>query len=169
MGVAPEVRYRSGGTAHYLATDTFSLEQGHRCLVHAGAGGVGLLLTQIATMRGAYVVTTVGSEEKAELSRGAGAHEVIVYTEVDFKDALEDSLGPHALDVVYDGVGAATFDKSLDLLRPRGMMVTFGNASGPVEPSSSSARPSSCWRSPPLTKTAASSTASAAATSIRWR
>jgi len=121
-----------GVTAHYLATDTFSLEQGHRCLVHAGAGGVGLLLTQIATMRGAYVVTTVGSEEKAELSRGAGAREVIVYTEVDFKDAVEDSLGPHALDVVYDGVGAATFDKSLDLLRPRGMLVTFGNASGPA-------------------------------------
>jgi NADPH:quinone reductase len=121
-----------GITAHYLATDTFSLQAGQRCLIHAGAGGVGLLLTQIAAMSGAHVMTTVGSQEKAELSRSAGAHEVIVYTEVDFKDAVDASLGPHALDVVYDGVGAATFDKSLDLLRPRGMMVTFGNASGPA-------------------------------------
>jgi NADPH:quinone reductase len=121
-----------GITAHYLATDTFALQPGHRCLIHAGAGGVGLLLTQIAAMRGAHVVTTVGSREKAELSRDAGSDEVIVYTDVDFKDAVEESLGPHALDVVYDGVGAATFDASLDLLRPRGMMVTFGNASGPA-------------------------------------
>jgi NADPH2:quinone reductase len=121
-----------GITAHYLATDTFSLQPGHRCLIHAGAGGVGLLLTQIAAMRGAHVMTTVGSQEKAELSRRAGAHEVIVYTEVDFKEAVDASFGPHALDVVYDGVGAATFAKSLDLLRPRGMMVTFGNSSGPA-------------------------------------
>ena len=121
-----------GITAHYLATDTFALQPGHRCLIHAGAGGVGLLLTQIAAMRGAHVVTTVGSREKGELSKDAGSDEVIVYTDVDFKDAVEESLGPHALDVVYDGVGAATFDASLDLLRPRGMMVTFGNASGPA-------------------------------------
>ena len=121
-----------GMTAHYLAGDTFPLSAGDRCLIHAGAGGVGLLLTQIAHMRGAYVVTTVGTEEKAELSRAAGADEVIVYTQVDFKEAVEESLGPHAIDVVYDGVGAATFHGSIDLLRPRGMMVTFGNASGPV-------------------------------------
>lgn len=121
-----------GITAHYLATDTFALQPGHRCLIHAGAGGVGLLLTQMAAMKGAHVITTVGSREKAELSRDAGSDEVIVYTDVDFKDTVEESLGPHALDVVYDGVGAATFDASLDLLRPRGMMVTFGNASGPA-------------------------------------
>ena len=121
-----------GLTAHYLATDTFPLSQSHRCLIHAGAGGVGLLLTQIAAMKGARVITTVGSAEKADLSRHAGADDVIVYTETDFKEAVEDLVGQKSLDVVYDGVGAATFDKSIDLLRPRGMMVTFGNASGPV-------------------------------------
>lgn len=121
-----------GITAHYLATDTFRLSAGDKCLIHAGAGGVGLLLTQIASHRGAKVITTVGTSEKAELSRHAGADEVIVYTEVDFKVAVEELVGPHGLDVVYDGVGKATFDKSTDLLRPRGTMVTFGNASGPV-------------------------------------
>ncbi|HJQ77105.1 MAG TPA: quinone oxidoreductase [Acidimicrobiia bacterium] len=121
-----------GMTAHYLATDTFPLGDGDTCLIHAGAGGVGLLLTQIAARAGARVITTVGSEDKAELSRAAGAGDVIVYTSTDFKEAVEDLVGPHALDVVYDGVGAATFDRSIDLLRPRGMMVTFGNASGPV-------------------------------------
>lgn len=121
-----------GITAHYLAMSTFPLDKGDRCLIHAGAGGVGLLLTQIARMRGALVITTVGSEEKAELSRQAGADHVIVYTETDFGEAVEDLVGPHALDVVFDGVGAATFDRGLDLLRPRGLMVTFGNASGPV-------------------------------------
>lgn len=121
-----------GITAHYLATDTFTLTKGDNCLIHAGAGGVGLLLTQIARMNDAYIITTVGSREKAELSRAAGADEVIVYTETDFKDAVEDLVGPNEIDVVYDGVGAATFDRGIDLLRPRGMMVTFGNASGPV-------------------------------------
>ena len=121
-----------GITAHYLATSTFPLDEGDRCLVHAGAGGVGLLLTQIAKMRDAYVITTVGSDEKAGLSRAAGADEVIVYTQTGFKEAIEDRHGPHSLDVVYDGVGASTFDDGIDLLRPRGMMVTFGNASGPV-------------------------------------
>lgn len=121
-----------GITAHYLTTDTFPLNEGDECLIHAGAGGVGLLLTQIAHMKGAHVITTVGNEEKEKLSRGAGADEVIVYSEVDFKDAVESSIGPHNLDVVFDGVGAATFDRGIDLLRPRGMMVTFGNASGPV-------------------------------------
>lgn len=121
-----------GITAHYLATDTFPVTGGTRCLVHAGAGGVGLLLTQIAAMKGAQVITTVGSQEKVGLSREAGADEVIVYSDVNFKDEVERLLGPHNLDVVFDGVGAATFDRGLDLLRPRGMMVTFGNASGPV-------------------------------------
>lgn len=121
-----------GLTAHYLATDTFPLDESHKCLIHAGAGGVGLLLTQIAAMKGARVITTVGTEEKAELSKRAGADEVIVYTQTDFKEAVEQLVGERSLDVVFDGVGAATFDKSIDLLRPRGMMVTFGNASGPV-------------------------------------
>jgi NADPH:quinone reductase len=123
-----------GITAHYLATDTFPLTEGDKCLIHAGAGGVGLLLTQIAVMRGAWVVTTVGSEDKETLSRDAGAHEVIVYTRSDFKDEVEAMLGPKPLDVVYDGVGKETFERSIDLLRPRGMMVTYGNASGPVPP-----------------------------------
>jgi NADPH:quinone reductase len=123
-----------GLTAHYLATDTFPLNAGARCLIHAGAGGVGLLLIQLAKMRGAEVFTTVGSEEKAELARAAGADHVILYREVDFGDAIEDIAGPNALDVVYDGVGKSVFDRSLELLRMRGMMVQFGNASGPVDP-----------------------------------
>jgi NADPH2:quinone reductase len=89
-------------------------------------------LTQIAKLRGAEVFTTVGSADKAELSRGAGADHVIVYTEADFQHSVEELAGSKPLDVVYDGVGADTFMKGLDLLRPRGMMVTFGNASGPV-------------------------------------
>ena len=121
-----------GITAHYLAMDTYPLAPGERCLIHAGAGGVGLLLTQIAKMRGAEVFTTVGSADKVELSRKAGADHVIVYTDTDFDAAVDDLAGPKALDVVYDGVGAATFMKGLDLIRPRGMMVTFGNASGPA-------------------------------------
>ncbi|MFZ0013131.1 MAG: quinone oxidoreductase [Acidimicrobiia bacterium] len=121
-----------GLTAHYLATDTFPLGAGTRCLIHAGAGGVGLLLTQIAAMKGAHVITTVGTHQKAEMSRGAGADDVIVYTDTDFKAAVQDLVGVKALDVVYDGVGKATFHDSIDLLRPRGLMVTFGNSSGPV-------------------------------------
>lgn len=120
-----------GLTAHYLANDTFPLGQGDNCLIHAGAGGVGLLLTQIASTKGAHVITTVGSHEKAELSREAGAENVIVYTEKNFREEVETALGPHSLDVVYDGVGKATFQDGIELLRPRGMMVTFGNASGP--------------------------------------
>ena len=121
-----------GLTAHYLSTDTFPLGPGHKCLIHAGAGGVGLLLTQMAKMRGAEVFTTVGSADKAELSSLAGSDHVIVYEDTDFGEAVEGVAGPKPLDVVYDGVGADTFMKGLDLLRPRGMMVTFGNASGPV-------------------------------------
>jgi NADPH2:quinone reductase len=123
-----------GMTAHYLTHDTFPLRPGHRCLIHAGAGGVGLLLIQIAKMRGAEVFTTVGSEEKGALAITAGADHVIHYGDVDFGEAVESIAGPKSLDVVYDGVGRSVFDRSLELLKKRGMMVTFGNASGPVDP-----------------------------------
>lgn len=123
-----------GITAHYLATDTFPLQPGSKCLIHAGAGGVGLLLIQIAKMRGAEVFTTVGSETKAELAAVAGADHVILYRDVDFGELVETIAGKNALDVVYDGVGQSVFDRSLQLLRPRGMMVQFGNASGAVPP-----------------------------------
>lgn len=123
-----------GMTAHYLTRDTFPLAPGDRCLVHAGAGGVGLLLIQVAKRLGAEVFTTVGSAEKAELARGAGADHVILYRERDFGDAVEEIAGKQPLDVVYDGVGKTVFSRSLDLLGRRGMMVQFGNASGPVDP-----------------------------------
>ena len=123
-----------GLTAHYLVTDTFPLKPGHRCLIHAGAGGTGLLLIQMAKRLGAEVFTTVGTPEKAQLAGGAGADHVVLYSEVDFAEAIVDIAGPRPLDVVYDGVGAAVFDASLGLLRRRGTLVTFGNASGPVEP-----------------------------------
>ncbi len=123
-----------GLTAHYLVTDTFRLGPGHSCLVHAGAGGVGLLLIQLAKRAGARVFTTVGGPEKAELARGAGADHVIDYRAEDFGDAVERVAGPKTLDVVYDGVGKDTFAGGLDLLRVRGLMVTFGNASGPPDP-----------------------------------
>ncbi len=121
-----------GLTAHYLATDTYPLDADTTCLIHAGAGGVGLLLTQIARIKGARVITTVGTANKAELSRGAGAWEVILYRDHDFATETERLVGPNGVDVVYDGVGAATFMRGLDVLRPRGLMVTYGNASGPV-------------------------------------
>lgn len=123
-----------GMTAHFLATSTFPLEPGHRCLIHAGAGGVGQLLIQMAKIRGAEVFTTVGSADKAEVVRAAGADHVILYRQVDFGDEIERIAGKRPLDVVYDGVGADTFLRGLDVLKPRGMMITFGNASGPVEP-----------------------------------
>jgi NADPH2:quinone reductase len=123
-----------GMTAHYLVVDTFPLKMGDRCLVHAGAGGVGLLLIQLAKRLGAEVFTTVGSAEKVELVTVAGADHVILYNEVDFGAEVERIAGARPLDVVYDGVGQAVFSRSLELLRRRGMMVTFGNASGAVEP-----------------------------------
>jgi NADPH2:quinone reductase len=123
-----------GMTAHYLAIDTHSLQPGDKCLIHAGAGGVGLLLTQIAKLRGAEVFTTVGSAAKAELSSAAGADHVINYNEENFAEVINENAGPNALAVVYDGVGASVFDDSLALLRKRGVMATFGNASGPVPP-----------------------------------
>jgi NADPH:quinone reductase len=123
-----------GMTAHYLMTDAYELAAGERCLVHAGAGGTGLMLIQIAKIIGAEVFTTVGSEEKAELAERAGADHVILYRDVDFAEAIEAIAGTRPLDVVYDGVGKSVFKQSLGLLRLRGMMVTFGNASGPVDP-----------------------------------
>ena len=123
-----------GLTAYYLVNDTFPLASGDLCLIHAGAGGVGRLLTQLAKAKGATVFATVGSDEKAEIARASGADHVINYSTDDFGTAVAEIAGPHAISVVYDGVGAATFDKGLDLLRPRGMMVTFGNASGPPDP-----------------------------------
>lgn len=123
-----------GMTAHFLTHDTFPLAEGDRALVHAGAGGVGLMLIQMAKLRGAEVFATVGSAGKAALAASAGADHVVNYRETDFGDVVEQVAGPRPLDVIYDGVGAATFDRGLSLLRSRGTMVTFGNASGPVPP-----------------------------------
>lgn len=115
-----------GMTAHYLVHSTYPLKSGDSCLIHAAAGGVGLLLVQMAKMRGAHVVATVGTEDKAKLAKDAGADEVVIYTKDKFVDKAK---GMH---VVYDSVGKATFFDSIDCLRPRGMMVCYGNASGPV-------------------------------------
>ncbi len=123
-----------GLTAHYLACDTFPLKAGDTALVHAAAGGVGLLLVQIAKLRGARVIATVGTEAKAELARGAGADEVVIYTRDDFTAAARKFSGGKGVDVVYDGIGKDTFEASLNSLRPRGMLVCYGNASGPVAP-----------------------------------
>lgn len=123
-----------GLTAHYLATSTFPLQAGHRCLIHAGAGGVGRLLIQIAKRVGAVVFTTVGSAEKEEAATAAGADHVINYREVPFVEAVTAIAGERPIDVVYDGVGASTFEGGLALLKRRGTMVTFGNASGAVPP-----------------------------------
>lgn len=123
-----------GMTAHYLACSTFVLKPGDTALVHAAAGGVGLLLVQIARKRGARVIATVSTEEKAALAREAGADEVILYSQADFEAETRRLTGGKGVDVVYDGVGRATFGKSLNCLRPRGYMVLFGQASGPVEP-----------------------------------
>jgi NADPH2:quinone reductase len=123
-----------GMTAHYLACSTHPLQPGDACLVHAGAGGVGLLLTQIARIRGARVFTTVSTPEKAKLSREAGANEVIDYTKQDFADEVRRATDGRGVPVVYDSVGKTTFDKGLTCLAPRGMMVLFGQSSGPVGP-----------------------------------
>jgi len=123
-----------GLTAHYLAYDTYSIQRGDTVLVHAGAGGVGLLLTQIAKALGAHVITTVSTEEKAELSREAGADHVILYTQENFADAVKLYTGGQGLPVVYDSVGKTTFEDSLKCLRPRGLMVLYGASSGAVPP-----------------------------------
>ena len=121
-----------GMTAHYLACSTFPLASGHVCLVHAAAGGVGLLLCQIVSRRGARVIGTVSTEEKARKAREAGAHEVILYTQQDFQAETMRLTGQGGVDVVYDSVGRTTFAKGLDCLAPRGMMVLYGQSSGPV-------------------------------------
>jgi len=123
-----------GMTAHYLACDTYPLKKGDWCLVHAGAGGVGLLLIQMAKMRGATVVTTVSTPDKAKLAKGAGADHVVMYTQVDFEPETKKLVGERGLDVVYDSVGRDTFLKGLNLLRRRGLMVLYGASSGPVPP-----------------------------------
>jgi NADPH2:quinone reductase len=122
-----------GMTSHYLASSTYPLKAGDTCLIHAAAGGVGLLLCQIAKMRGARVFGTVSTEEKAKLAREAGADEVILYTKVDFEAEVKRLTGAKGLQVVYDSVGETTFAKSLNCLAPRGMMVLFGQSSGPVK------------------------------------
>jgi NADPH2:quinone reductase len=116
-----------GMTAHYLTHSTYPLKSGDSCLIHAAAGGTGRLLVQMAKMRGARVTGTVGDEEKARQAKEAGADEVIIYTKEDFVGKVKGTMN-----VVYDSVGKSTFNQSLDCLRPRGMMVSFGNASGPV-------------------------------------
>jgi NADPH2:quinone reductase len=121
-----------GLTAYYLLFETFALGPRHTVLVHAAAGGTGTLLTRWASAVGARVIGTAGSAEKAELARQAGADAAIDYSAEDFVARTRELTGGEGVDVVYDGVGAATFDGSLDVLRPRGLMVSFGNASGPV-------------------------------------
>lgn len=123
-----------GMTAHYLATDTFPLQSDDIALVHAAAGGVGGLLVQLAKIRGATVIATVGTEEKAQLAREAGADQVVIYTQRDFADAAREIVGDKKVDVAYDSVGKDTWERSLSLLRPRGMLVVYGNSSGPVPP-----------------------------------
>jgi NADPH2:quinone reductase len=136
-GVEPKVGAAAmlqGLTAHYLVRSSYPLKKGDTCLVHAAAGGMGLLLCQMGKMLGATVIGTVSTEEKAALAKGAGAEHVILYTQQDFEPEVKRITGGRGVDVVYDGVGATTFDKSLNCLRPRGYMILFGAASGPVPP-----------------------------------
>lgn len=121
-------------TAHFLANSAYPLSDGDTCLIHAGAGGVGLLLIQMAKMRGAHVITTVSTREKAALATEAGADDVVLYTSEDFVAAVKRITGGELLPVVYDAVGKTTFDGSLDCLRPRGVLVLYGQASGAVPP-----------------------------------
>jgi NADPH:quinone reductase len=122
-----------GLTAHYLAHSTYPLKSGDTCLVHAAAGGVGLLLCQIASRLGARVIGTAGTEAKARLAREAGASDVILYDEIDFVEESKRLTGGAGVQVVYDSVGRTTFLKGLDCLAPRGMMVLYGQSSGPVD------------------------------------
>ena len=123
-----------GMTAHYLVFSTYKLQPGETALVHAAAGGVGLLLVQMAKKIGARVIATAGTEEKAQLARDAGADEVIVYTQADFETETRRLTNDQGVHVVYDGVGKATFEKDLNVMRPRGYVVLFGGASGAVPP-----------------------------------
>ncbi len=121
-----------GMTAHYLSHSTFPLKRGDTALVHAAAGGVGLLLVQLAHNIGARVIGTVSTEEKAKFAREAGADEIIFYTKTDFEVEVKRLTNGKGVDVVYDSVGKTTFEKGLNILRPRGMMVLFGGSSGPA-------------------------------------
>jgi NADPH2:quinone reductase len=123
-----------GMTAHYLSHSTYPIKPGDTALIHAAAGGVGLLLVQMGKKLGARVIATAGSEAKAELARGAGADEVIIYTEQDFETETQRLTDGQGVNVVYDGVGQDTFAKDLNVLYPRGYLVLFGGASGPVAP-----------------------------------
>jgi NADPH:quinone reductase len=123
-----------GMTAHFLVHSTYPVKRGEAVLLHAAAGGVGLLLTQMAHHLGARIIATVSTEEKAQLARDAGADDVILYTRADFESETRRLTGGAGVSVVYDSVGKTTFDKSLNCLRPRGYMVLFGQASGPVAP-----------------------------------
>lgn len=123
-----------GMTAHYLAYSTYPLKSGDTALVHAGAGGVGQILIQLARRRGAHVIATVGSEEKAQIARACGADEVVQYREQDFVELARTFTNGRGVDVVYDSVGQTTFEQSLNCLRPRGFLVLFGQSSGAVAP-----------------------------------
>src|SRR6202049_3929098 len=123
-----------GLTAHYLVNDAHKLKAGETALVHAAAGGVGLLLLQMARMIGARVIGTTSSEEKARLAREVGGEEVIVFTQQEFENEVKRMTGGKGVDVVYDGVGKATFEKNLNVMRPRGLLVLYGMSSGPVPP-----------------------------------
>ena len=123
-----------GMTAHYLLNSTYKLQNGETALIHAAAGGVGLLLVQMAKKIGARVIATAGTEEKSQLAREAGADECIIYTQADFETETKRLTGGQGVHVVYDGVGKATFDKDLEVLRPRGYLVLFGGSSGAVPP-----------------------------------
>ena len=123
-----------GMTAHYLLYSTFKLQSGQSCLIHAGAGGVGLILIQMAKNIGANVITTVSTEEKKQLALGAGADEVILYTKENFVEEVNKITKGQGLEVVYDSVGQTTFDGGLDCLKPRGYMVLYGQSSGAVPP-----------------------------------
>jgi NADPH2:quinone reductase len=136
-GLTPEqaaAAMLQGMTAHYLSHSTWPLKAGDTALIHAGAGGVGLLLTQMAARLGARVITTVSTPEKAELSREAGASDVILYTQQDFEAEVKRLTNSKGVDVVYDSVGRTTFEGSLNCLRPRGLLALFGGSSGPVPP-----------------------------------
>ena len=140
-----------GLTAHYLVNDAHKLKAGETALVHAAAGGVGLLLVQMAHAIGARVIGTVSSDEKAALAREAGADEVIVFTRQDFETEVKRLTGGKGVDVVYDGVGKATFEKNLNVMRLRGMLVLYGMSSGPVppvDPAKLSEKGRSTWRAP---------------------
>jgi NADPH2:quinone reductase len=123
-----------GMTAHYLTHSTYPLKAGDTALIHAAAGGAGQWIVAAAKLRGANVIGTVSTAAKAEIAREAGCDEVINYTEQDFEAEVKRLTGGKGVDVVYDSVGKLTWEKSLNSLKPRGMMVTFGNASGPVDP-----------------------------------